>query len=206
MKSKRRHWNAIDVQLLREFYPDWPTWMLARYFKRPLYSVHNKAHALGLRKSAAYLAGPDCHRKNGHEPGSVAHRFKNGLVPHNKGLRRPGWFRGRMRETQFKKGERHGAAAQRFKPVGSHRVVDGVVWRKIADHGKGNWTLDWKQVHRIVWEEAHGSVPQEHMVRFRDGMKTPDPDLVTLDRLELVTFAENTGIAADKRAAVARDR
>lgn len=44
------------------------------------------------------------------------------LKPFNKGLRRPGWHVGRMRETQFRKGERSGIAAKNWRPIGTIRT------------------------------------------------------------------------------------
>ena len=46
-------------------------------------------------------------------------------------------------------------------------------------------------MHRLVWEAACGAVPDGHIVVFRPGRKTTDPDKITLDALELLTRAEN---------------
>lgn len=50
--------------------------------------------------------------------------------------------------------------------------------------------MRWKPVHRLVWERANGPIPAGHAVVFRPGRKTADPELITLDAIELVTRAE----------------
>ncbi|WP_430536892.1 HNH endonuclease signature motif containing protein [Lysobacter antibioticus] len=42
--------------------------------------------------------------------------------------------------------------------------------RKITS--TGNAVRDWQKVHRLVWEDANGPVPDGHFVVFRDGDKT----------------------------------
>jgi hypothetical protein len=85
-------------------------------------------------KSEAYLASPAaCRLRRGDNIGAP-YRFTKGHVPANKGLRRPGWGPGRMKETQFRKGERQGRAVKLYKPIGTERVSkDGYTERKIND-------------------------------------------------------------------------
>ena len=49
----------------------------------------------------------------------------------------------------------------------------------------------WVALHRIVWERENGQVPPGHIVVFRQGLLTTDPDLITVDRLECITRSEN---------------
>jgi hypothetical protein len=49
-------WAAVEVQRLRVLYPDHENLEIARQLRRSVASVANKAHQLGLRKSAALLA------------------------------------------------------------------------------------------------------------------------------------------------------
>lgn len=188
---KRVPWQPEEIEILRRAYPHNRTDKIARVLGRSLSTVHGMANKLGLRKTAKYLASPDaCRLRRGGEVGK-AHRFKKGQVPPNKGLRRPGWAPGRMRETQFKKGEMRGAAQHNYVPIGTLRVKDGVLARKVTDDPAMYPARRWVPVHRTVWEAVHGPVPAGHIVRFRDGMKTVDEAEITLDRLELVTLAEN---------------
>ncbi len=182
----RRAWSEADLRTLREQFSEVRTDDLAKVLGRPHSAVAQKAAALGLRKSAAYLAGPLAHRFDG-KKGSGS-RFANGLIPWNKGKEYKAG--GRSVETQFKAGSCNGRAAQLVVPVGSYRVnADGILEQKTSDT-PGLQTLRWKPVHRLVWERAHGPVPHGFVVVFVAGRKTIDPELITLDALELITRQE----------------
>lgn len=118
------------------------------------------------------------------------HWFPKGHVPANKGLRRPGWHRGRMQETQFKAG-RPAEEARNYRPVGSLRLSkDGYLERKVTDDPSIVPARRWVGVHRLVWEEAHGPIPVGHVVVFRDGRYTAEESAITVDALELITRVE----------------
>ena len=70
---------------------------------------------------------------------------------------------GRSAETRFKPG----TVPPNHKPLGSERVVDGYLQRKMTDTGYP--PRDWVPVHVLIWREAHGPVPPDHAVRFKDG-------------------------------------
>lgn len=110
--TKRKVWTNSEYETLRALYADTPTKDIATQLGRSLTTIYQTAYRLGLEKSAEYLASPDaCRLRRGDQVGK-ANRFKPGQKAHNKGLRRPGWSegRGRMQETQFKKGSRTGIA------------------------------------------------------------------------------------------------
>lgn len=192
LRPGHRPWTAAEKRILRRRFPNEPTADVARDLGRPYTLIAQKAHALGLRKNAKGKAAALARishtaRTN---PGSISGRFKKGLVPANKGLRRPGWSPGRMAETQFRKGERQGVAVKLWKPVGTERIsADGYLERKVNDGLPLN--KRWRGVHLIVWEQANGPLPAGHVVRFKDGMFTADASLITLDRLECLSRGEN---------------
>lgn len=185
----RRPWTTADDALLRARFPHEPTAALARALHRTSSSLSQRAHHLGLRKSASYLASPAaCRLRRGTNPG-VCYQFKPGQVPHNKGLRHPpGWAPGRMAETQFKPGQLFGRAEELRAPVGSEVVQsDGYRKRKVRDDAPpGQSRQNWAFVHVLVWEAAHGPVPDGHAVVFRNGNKAD----IHIDNLELITRAE----------------
>jgi len=190
--DERHRWTAAEDAHLRKRYPNERTADIARGMGLSPLQVSQHATALGLHKSAAYLASPAaCRLRRGDEVGR-AYRFPKGHVPANKGLRRPGWSRGRMRETQFKKG-RPACEARNYVPIGTEKFDSkrGVIVRKLTDNPNILPTHRWKPVHVIVWEAAHGAVPAGHIVRFRQGMKTLVSSEITDDLLECVTLAEN---------------
>lgn len=186
-RAGRRCWSAAEDAQIRRDYPDTPTTDLARRMGRPLTTVYQRARKLGVEKSAAYLASPHaCRLRRGDH---VGRRFwyPKGHVPANKGLRRPGYAvgRGRMQETQFKKGVRVGVATKLYKAIGSERISkDGYLERKVNDDLP--LQARWRAVHLIVWEAVHGRIPPGHALVF----KNRDRQDIRLDNLELITRRE----------------
>lgn len=182
-RAGKRLWSAEDDATLRERYPNEPTQKIAADLRRSVSATYARADKLGLQKSAEYLASPAACRTNGRQ--GIGTRFEKGHVPVNKGLRRPGWAPGRMKETQFRKGERRGVAVRLYQPIGAERISkDGYRERKIND----GLPLQkrWRAVHLIVWEEANGPLPAGHAIVFKNGDKTD----IRLDNLECITRAE----------------
>lgn len=180
-----RAWTDHEIALLREQYPHVKTDAIAAQLDRKVGHVYAKAHKLGLWKSAEFLASRDaCRLRRGDNVGA-AFRFKKGQAPPNKGLRRPGWGPGRMKETQFRKGERHGRSGQVYKPIGTERVSkDGYLERKINDDLP--LQARWRAVHLIEWEKANGPLPKGFAICFVNGDKTDR----RLENYELVSRAD----------------
>lgn len=190
-RAGKRLWSPEDEAILSARYPNERTAVIARDLRRSLSAVYARADLLGLKKSAAYLASPDASRLRRGDNVGAAFRFKKGQAPANKGLRRPGWGPGRMKETQFKKGVRQGVAVRLYKPIGAERISkDGYLERKINDGLP--LQARWRAVHLVVWEAVHGRVPKGHAIIFRNGDKRD----IRLDNLECITrkalMARNT--------------
>ncbi|MDP9666287.1 UNVERIFIED_ORG: hypothetical protein J2W16_004043 [Pseudomonas cremoricolorata] len=178
-EPSRRFWTDAEVARLRELYSDTPMPNLVCTFNRPDHAIYNKAHALGLARSAEYLASDHACRLRREDSPGIEHRFKPGQDPWNKGLK--GLQIG-GEATQFRKGNR----PHTWLPVGTERVTeDGIRQLKVCDDGPSH--RRWKSVHSLLWEEAHGEIPSGHLVVFRDR----NPQHIELDNLELVTRAEN---------------
>jgi len=189
----RKPWTADEDETLRLNWPRFPAFLIAYVLKRTRCAVYRRAAQLGLQKADDFHTQPIAALWNGtQEPGSIAARFKPGQTPMNKGKRRPGWAPGRMAETQFKKG-RPAHEARNYVPIGTEKVdrKRNVLMRKVTDDPTIFPVNRWRPVHVMVWEAAHGAVPADHMVVFKRGMKVFDAEQITVDRLELVTLAEN---------------
>ncbi len=192
-RAGKRLWESEDDALLLARFPHEATSKLARDLRRSVAAVYNRAYnTFALSKTSAYLASAEaCRLRRGDNVGAGT-RFPKGHVPVNKGLRRPGWGPGRMKETQFKPGVRQGVAARNWRPIGTILVdPDGYLRIKVREarrgepYGFGNSRV-WPQLHRQVWERAHGPVPPGHRVAFKNG----DRSDVRLDNLELLTRRE----------------
>lgn len=192
-RAGKRLWEPEDDALLTARYPHEKTERLARDLGRTVHAVCQRAHVrFGLAKSASYLASSEACRLRRGENIGAAHRFKKGHVPHNKGLRRPGWHRGRMKETWFKPGVRRGVAARNWRPIGTVLVdPDGYRRIKVREARPGEpWGYGnpqaWPQLHRHIWEQEHGPVPAGHVLAFKNGDRTD----VRLENLELISRRE----------------
>ena len=183
-RAGKRLWNAADDVLLDARYPHESTSTLARELRRSVPATYNRARFLGLTKSAEYQKSADaCRLRRGDNIGA-AFRFEKGHVPANKGLRRPGFAPGRMRETQFKKGERRGVASRLYKPIGTERIQDGYQQRKVNDDLPVQ--RRWRAVHVLLWEATHGPVPRGHAIAFRNRDKRD----IRLENLECISRRE----------------
>lgn len=167
-KTPREAWSPAQDAMLRELYPDTPTQQVARRVGRSLTSTYQRAKKLGLAKTDAYLESPSaCRLRRGDNVGAAT-RFAKGHAPANKGLRRPGWSPGRMKETQFKKGSRSGVAVRLYKPIGTERMSkDGYLERKV--HDGMPLQSRWRAVHLIRWEAQRGPMPEGMALKCLDG-------------------------------------
>ena len=170
-------WTADELGRLRALYPVQSNRKVAELLKRSVFSINGAASTLGLRKTEEYLQSPEaCRLRRGQPRPGVATQFQKGQAPANKGLRRPGWFRGRMRETQFRKGQRSGMAAKNWKPIGTVLAdTEGYLRIKVRDAvygaeptGFGNTSV-WPLLQRHVWEQQRGPIPSGHVIAFKNG-------------------------------------
>lgn len=87
--------------------------------------------------------------------------FKKGEASWNKGKTME--TVGRMRETQFKKGQ----APVNWRPVGSERITkDGYVEVKVSEPS------EWDLKHRVVYRQHFGAIPKGHVVLFNNQQTT----------------------------------
>lgn len=190
--ARRKYWTADEELVLREMYADNTCAVIAEKLDRKPGSVYQAANRLGLKKSDLFLASDRSGRiqRGKQDPRIVASRFQKGMEPWNKGTHYVAG--GRSAETRFKKGEMSGAAQHNYVPIGTLRISnDGYLERKMTDDQSLYPARRWTFVHRLVWEQAHGPIPKGHMVVFRPGQFTNKVELLTADRLDCITRAEN---------------
>jgi hypothetical protein len=182
-RAGKRVWTHEEDAIIRARYPhEKAARLLDALPWRPLSSIHKRARDLGVTKTDAFKASAEaCRLRRGDNVGA-AYRFKKGQTPPNKGLRRPGYGPGRMKETQFKKG-----VATKWHPVGSTRISDGYVYVKLTDHRNVCWLKNWRMQHVLNWEAVHGPYnTRTHALWFKDGDKLN----TDVRNLELVTRRE----------------
>ena len=190
INAPKRTWSAQELATLRELYPHQRTAEIAELLGINLELVYRRAYMLGLRKSEAFAASDKSGRIfKGGTLGQVT-QFVPGQKPWNTGTNYVAG--GRSTETRFKKGEMSGAAQRNYVPIGTLRISkDGYLERKMTDDQSLYPARRWSFVHRIVWEQVNGPIPAGHMVVFRKGQFTNDVELLTADRLDCISRAEN---------------
>ena len=156
MRGKK--WTEEDRDILRRAYPVASSGDIARKLGRSIRSVYQQARLMGLRKSVAFLS--EIGKRTSMSQASIAHRFRKGHKPANKGKRMSPETYSRVAPTMFRKGN----VPANHRPVGSERVnVDGYVEIKMAEPNK------WRQKHRVVWEQEYGPIPKGSNIQFRNG-------------------------------------
>ena len=121
--------------------------------------------------------------KNNHIKNGLDARFKKGCVSYNKGKKMSPEQYAKSAPTMFGKGHRPANTL----PVGTElELSDGYTWVKIAeiDHAKKN--INWRQKHRLIWEQNNGPVPDGCRIIFKDG----DKQNFDINNLSCVSLAE----------------
>lgn len=174
----KRWWTADEDEVLRELYADVPSKTLAQKLNRSLVSVYGRAKTLGLQKSATFHTSALSGRMKPGECRSPATQFQKGHVP--KYISRNV---SHIERWQFRPGQ----MPPTWVPVGTEIWRQGYLWRKVRDDQRGSRArFNWRQVHLLIWEAAHGAVPAKHCVTF----KNKDPRDLRLENLECVSKAE----------------
>lgn len=189
--NKPRHiWTAQELATLREMYPTTRTADIAALLGIDLELVYRCAALLRIRKNPEFSARDKSGRIfKGGKLGQDT-QFAPGQKPWNTG--RKGWQAGgRSVETQF----HTGALPPTTMPVGSYRVITTKAGLKFLERKvrqvPGASHKRWTPVTRLVWEAAHGPVPKGSIVVFKPGQRSIVLEEITLDKLELITRAQN---------------
>ena len=161
-----KRWTPTEIALLRARYPDTDTGALAAELGRSVYSIHQKANVLGLKKTAGFVRAQVL--VNG-----AASRFRRGHVTWNKGRQYDAG--GRSHTTRFRPGHQ------------PHNTRDDKAMTRRSD---GYWYIrispsKWILYHRYLYEKTHGiTLVSTDVVCFRDGNQDNlDPEnLILTDR------------------------
>ena len=185
-------WTPERVEQLRTLYPDNTAQTVGAIMGLRTRQIYNKVSQLGLTKSLAFLESDKSGRaaRGKHNPAIASTQFKAGQKSWNSGKK--GWTSGgRSAETRFQKGRKPEDNAN-YLPIGSLRTTaGGYLERKVSDDPTIYPARRWVAVHRLAWEKENGPVPDGHVVVFKPGMATTDPEQITLDKVDCITRAEN---------------
>lgn len=175
---KKIPWTPRQLSYLRKHYADTPMEVLVKKTKHSVRSIYCKARVLKLYRSKEYLA--QFGFKVNTTEGARRNRFKKGCTSFNKGKRIHEFMSEesieKCRRNWYKKGHR----PYNKLDIGTEvQYSSGYVYIKV-DNGR------LVPKHRYVWEQAHGPIPDGHIVVFRDGDRTN----CDLDNLYLTTRTE----------------
>ena len=174
----KKIWTKEEEEYLRNNYRTMFASEIAEVLGRSTKSVQSRAYILRLhsdteKRSRAGKLGTIY-------PEAIAHRFQKGLIPANKGKKMSPEAYAKAAPTMFKKGQ----IPHNYKEVGAEIInADGYVQVKVADPNV------WKLKHRLIWEQAHGEIPEGYNVQF----KNHNPLDIRLENLYLISKAEQMG-------------
>lgn len=123
-------------------------------------------------------------KNNHHCPCGRDTKFRKGRECMTKGRSWDEWMppesQERSRSTQFKSGH----MPHNHVPVGTITVRERWLWLKISDNRNRH---DWVALHRYIWEQTHGPIPEGMVVSFKDNNNfNCDPDNLILVRKESI--------------------
>lgn len=126
-------------------------------------------------------------RKNNHLISQYDGKFVKGTVPWSKGKTWNEFMSEEGRRNSMATCFKSGDVPHNWVPIETELIKsDGYLWRKVKDDA-GAGIKNWKQVHILLWESAHGTIPEGHHITFKDG----DRLHISLDNLAIVSYAQN---------------
>lgn len=176
-KFTKEVWTDAETNRLVELYADTHTRVLADIFQKSESKIYAKANRMGLKKSTDYMKMElDRQGMRIRELGAKS-RFQKGQTPINKGVKMSQEVYEKVKHTMFKKN--HEPVNTKYD--GHERICakDGYILIRVR---KGKYV----HKHRWIWENAHGAIPENHVVVFRDKNKLN----LTIDNLELISRDE----------------
>lgn len=165
-------------KILEILYPYIPAKALADYLGLTVSQVYNRTYKKGIKK--------DPKIKKAINTALILNagkytRFEKGSKAWNKDKKCPNLLLTNAAKTMFKPGQKpHNTKADNAITIRTDTGGRKYYYSKIKD---GLWVL----THRLMWEQANGSIPAKHIVRFIDGNTMN----LQLSNLECIPMAEN---------------
>ena len=163
-------------EIIRQRFPHERTQGIADDLNMSYTQVANRAHKMGLKKTQAFKDS-DISGKNNLLRGGIAYRFTPGHTPANKGKLMSDDLYQKCQPTMFKKGNR----PSNWKPDGTIiERSDKYLYYKVKD---SHWIL----YHHKIWRDAHGEIPKNSIIRFKDGNQMN----CVIENLQLISLVQN---------------
>lgn len=171
MKAKIRLTHEDVIKILDRF-PDEKAETIAKDYGVHVQTIYKTAQRYNVKKSEAFLRSPESGRMQKGQCLSPRTQFKKGHIPCFKGRKlpyKPGhlWKKGNKPHNAGTDGEIR------------WRQNPGYYFIRIAEN---NWVF----LHRFLYEQQHGKIPDGYNVIFKDG----DRRNCVLENLDCVTHKE----------------
>ena len=152
---KMHYFTDEEKKFLAEYVPG--------HSHKEIAAEFNKRFPPGVTESQIKSAITRYHLNTGHTG-----RFVKGQESHNKGQKMSSEQYKIAAPTMFKPG----SIPPNTLPVGTElELPDGYVWVKINNIPKAKKNVNWRQKHRLIWEQNYGEIPEGYLVIFKDGNK-----------------------------------
>ena len=153
--AKLHRFTDSEKKFLEQFVPG--------HSHKEITAEFNKRFPPGVTESQIKSAIKRYHLNTGHTG-----RFEKGCMSHNKGKKMPSEQYKLAEPTMFKPG----IVPKNTLPVGTElELPDGYLWVKINNIPKAKKNVNWRQKHRLIWEQNYGEIPEGYLVIFKDGNK-----------------------------------
>ncbi len=169
------------LRFLEEQFPVRPTRVLTMVTGLTEKQINNLAYPRGWKKSGEYKSIQMKRQAENMTELGKSYRFKKGHTPANKGKKMPPEVYAKLAPNMFKKGQ-----------TPHNAKYDGAITKRRDGSGREYAYIRlrenvWEPYHRVIWEQEHGTIPDGHVVAFKDG----NTGNCCLDNLELIPMAEN---------------
>ncbi|MEA4975970.1 MAG: HNH endonuclease signature motif containing protein [Paludibacter sp.] len=182
-KARTSILTPLEVKEIKRRYPDELAQVLADEFNVPVFRIYSVAKRYGIKKSDEFLNSTSSGRIQKGECLSPETQFQKGCPGATKGLRIEAIIKDEEKlrnwreKCLWKKGN---------KPYNTGK--DGEIrWRKNVGYyfiriAENNWEF----LHRYIWQQKNGEIPQGFNVIFKDGNRRN----CRLSNLECISDAE----------------
>jgi len=178
---KRRYWTDIEIEIMKDMYPDHYADQVAEKLNRSISSIYGQAGKLKLKKSEAFMQSELNKQAERLRVIGVKSHFKKGQTPINKGKKMSADVYEKIKHTFFAKGH---------APHNAYKDGHEVIRRDTS--GNNYWMIkipDCKRLiykHIYIWTCLHGPVKPGYNIAFKDGNQLN----CVIENLECISNAE----------------
>ncbi len=200
-KNRNTRLNPSEVCEIINRYPNELAQVLADEFKVPIWNIYKLAYKYGIKKSDQFLKSESSGRIQKGKSLSPKTQFKKGCPGATKGLRIEAIIKNKEKlrnwrdKCLWKKGH---------KPVNTAK--DGEIrWRKNVGYYFIRISENhWEFLHRHIWQEKKGEIPEGFNVVFKDGNRRNCKlsNLECISNADLVEKNRHTKYPLDLRKAI----